>query len=79
MRPWPNRDLLVAVSGLRSRDMEPGPISSPCIKVCAVSGQTGLCIGCGRTLAEIASWASMDEDRRRAIMAELRARLERAL
>ena len=55
--------------------MELRPISSPCIKVCAVSGETGLCIGCGRTLAEIASWASMDEDRRRAIMAELRARL----
>ena len=51
------------------------PISSPCIKVCAVSGQTGLCIGCGRTLAEIASWGSLDEPRRQAIMAELPGRL----
>lgn len=51
------------------------PISTPCIKVCAVSGQTGLCIGCGRTLAEIAGWAAMDEEKRRAIMAELPARL----
>jgi predicted Fe-S protein YdhL (DUF1289 family) len=51
------------------------PISTPCTKVCAVSGQTGHCIGCGRTLAEIASWASFDETQRRAIMAELPARL----
>jgi hypothetical protein len=50
------------------------PISSPCIKVCAVSGETGLCIGCGRSLAEIASWGSLDEARRLAIMAELPTR-----
>jgi uncharacterized protein len=51
------------------------PISTPCIKTCAVSGQTGLCIGCGRTLAEIAAWGAMSEHERRAIMAELPARL----
>lgn len=55
--------------------MPPELISSPCIKVCAVSGQSGLCIGCGRTLAEIASWGGLDELRRQAIMAELPARL----
>lgn len=55
--------------------MEPRPILTPCIKVCAVSGQTGLCIGCGRTLAEIAEWAGMDEQRRHKIMAELAARM----
>lgn len=51
--------------------MQPSPVSTPCIKVCAVSGQTGLCIGCGRTLAEIAGWGAMDEAKRKAIMAEL--------
>jgi len=51
------------------------PVSTPCIKVCAVSGQTGLCVGCGRTLAEIAGWGGLDEARRQAIMAELPARL----
>lgn len=55
--------------------MTPAPVSSPCIKVCAVSGQTGLCIGCGRTLAEIAAWAGLSEAERKAIMAELPARL----
>ncbi len=55
--------------------MERAPISTPCIKVCAVSGQTGLCIGCGRTLAEIAGWGGKDEERRQAIKEELPARL----
>jgi predicted Fe-S protein YdhL (DUF1289 family) len=58
--------------------MEPKPISTPCIKVCAVSGQSGLCIGCGRTLAEIAAWGGMDEAERHRIMAELPARLAAA-
>lgn len=52
--------------------------SSPCTKVCAVSGQSGLCIGCGRTLAEIAAWGGMSEDERKAIMKELPGRLARA-
>ncbi|GAM99964.1 hypothetical protein U91I_03622 [alpha proteobacterium U9-1i] len=43
--------------------------------MCAVSGQSGLCVGCGRTLKEIAAWGSLDEPARKAIMAELPARL----
>lgn len=58
--------------------MQPSPVSTPCIKVCAVSGQTGLCIGCGRTLQEIARWGTMDETERQAVMAALPARLEAA-
>lgn len=58
--------------------MDRSPVSSPCIKVCAVSGQSGLCIGCGRTLKEIAAWASLSEAERRAIMAELPRRLAEA-
>jgi predicted Fe-S protein YdhL (DUF1289 family) len=54
------------------------PISSPCIKVCAVSGRTGLCIGCGRTLAEIAAWGGLSESERQAIMAALPGRLAAA-
>jgi predicted Fe-S protein YdhL (DUF1289 family) len=58
--------------------MPSAPISTPCIKVCAVSGQTGKCIGCGRTLQEIARWGTMEEAERQAIMAELPARLAAA-
>jgi predicted Fe-S protein YdhL (DUF1289 family) len=56
--------------------MQPTLISTPCIKVCAVSGQTGHCIGCGRTLQEIARWGAMDEAERKTIMATLPARLD---
>jgi len=55
----------------------PASISTPCIKVCIVDGKNGLCVGCGRTLAEIAAWGGMDEERRRAIMADLPKRLNR--
>ncbi|MCC6789566.1 MAG: DUF1289 domain-containing protein [Hyphomonadaceae bacterium] len=58
--------------------MQPQPISTPCIKVCAVSGLTSQCIGCGRTLQEIARWGAMDETERKAIMARLPERLANA-
>lgn len=57
--------------------MSDSPPSSPCIKVCIVDGGAGLCIGCGRTLQEIAAWGRLDETERKAIMAGLPARLEK--
>ncbi|HEY1639031.1 MAG TPA: DUF1289 domain-containing protein, partial [Rhizomicrobium sp.] len=50
-------------------------IESPCIKVCSMDAASGLCIGCGRTLDEIARWGSISEAERRAIIRELRSRL----
>jgi uncharacterized protein len=38
--------------------------------------KTGYCFGCGRTRDEIAAWIAMTADERRAVMAELPARLE---
>ncbi len=55
----------------------PVSIKSPCIKVCAVDGQSGWCLGCGRTLAEIGGWASIDERERDRVMAALPARMDR--
>lgn len=52
------------------------PIQSPCIKVCAVDGKTGLCLGCGRTLPEIGTWARLDDAGRESIMTALPERLE---
>ena len=51
------------------------PISSPCTKVCTIDPRSGLCHGCGRTLSEIAQWASLPESERLRIMAELPVRL----
>jgi predicted Fe-S protein YdhL (DUF1289 family) len=55
----------------------PKPIATPCIKVCVVDGESGLCMGCYRTLAEIADWTKLEDTQREAIMAELPGRPER--
>jgi len=52
-------------------DRPPRPVETPCTKVCIVEGDSGLCLGCFRTLPEIAAWASYPEARRSALMAEL--------
>ncbi len=54
-----------------------GSIKSPCTKVCAVDGQTGYCLGCGRTLAEIGQWASLTDQGRDAVLALLPDRIGR--
>jgi hypothetical protein len=48
---------------------------TPCIAVCFIDPKTRLCLGCGRTLPEIASWHKMDNGERRAVMATLHQRL----
>lgn len=53
-------------------------VSTPCIKICVVDPRTRLCRGCGRTLDEIARWASMSEAERRRVMAGLTDRLRAA-
>lgn len=50
-------------------------IETPCIKVCTVDPASGLCVGCGRSLDEIARWSTMDAAERRRIMAELATRM----
>ncbi|MEO1028929.1 MAG: DUF1289 domain-containing protein [Pseudomonadota bacterium] len=52
------------------------PITSPCIKVCAVDTKTGFCLGCGRTLSEIGGWVKLGETGRDAVMEELPERME---
>jgi len=43
-------------------------VDSPCTNVCVVDGE--FCVGCGRTVAEIASWQSMgDEERAQVVRA----------
>jgi len=51
-------------------------LETPCVNVCLLDSDTGLCVGCGRTLQEIANWSAMTPAERRAIMAALPARLD---
>lgn len=52
-------------------------IESPCVKICVVHPESGLCIGCLRTLDEIARWGALSAEERRRIMMELPARKPR--
>eukprot|EP01039_Chlorochromonas_danica_P015853 gene15853-18688_t len=52
-------------------------VATPCVKVCMVDGESGLCLGCFRTLAEIAGWGRLEPETRSAIMAELSDRKSR--
>ena len=56
---------------MNSAAQPPRPIITPCVKVCAVDGRTGYCLGCRRTLPEIASWAKLGDQERADIMAAL--------
>ena len=46
-------------------------VPSPCIDVCKIDGDTGLCIGCLRTRDEIRGWKNMPDDLRLAMIEEL--------
>ena len=55
----------------------PRPVATPCIKVCVVDGASSLCLGCYRTLSEIAGWSRLSDEQRADIMSELPARRDR--
>jgi uncharacterized protein len=47
------------------------PVSSPCNSVCTMNADGVYCIGCFRTLDEIAGWAGFDNEQRRLIWKQL--------
>lgn len=52
-------------------------VQSPCVKLCVVHPQERICVGCYRSIDEIAAWSRMSHDARAAIMAELPSRAPR--
>ena len=55
------------------------PVASPCISVCRIDDATRLCVGCLRTLDEIAAWGTLDNAARRRVwhaIEQRRAQLE---
>ncbi len=46
-------------------------MNSPCVRLCVIEEETGLCAGCGRTLDEIGSWSAYSDAERRRIMDDL--------
>ncbi len=58
-------------------------LPSPCNGVCQmeepVPGQTKVCRGCWRTLAEIGAWANFSDDEKRRVWRQLPHRAQSAL
>ncbi len=51
------------------------PIPSPCVALCRIDPASDLCVGCGRTLDEIARWSTGTEMWRAGVIAGLGERL----
>ena len=52
-------------------------VESPGVKLCVVHPEERLCVGCFRTIEEIATWSRLTPAERRAIMADLPERAPR--
>ena len=46
-------------------------MDSPCTKVCVMDADDRYCLGCKRTLNEIARWGEMGEEEQAAVIEEL--------
>jgi hypothetical protein len=47
---------------------------SPCNRICRIDPRTGWCLGCRRTLAEIADWPMLSASEKRALLDALAER-----
>ena len=52
-------------------------MKTPCIKVCQMDPVHGVCIGCCRTLDEIARWGAMTDFERERVLSSLTERRAR--
>lgn len=66
-----NDDGSMSFRDLFGVDAHSGEVPSPCIQICIIEPGDGLCVGCARTLGEIASWSSMSNEARRAVIQRL--------
>ncbi|HSI52650.1 MAG: DUF1289 domain-containing protein [Ramlibacter sp.] len=65
----------------RAREVEEGlfaQVPSPCLSVCRMDPHSEVCIGCFRTLDEIAAWGRMEDAGKREIWKLIEQRLQRS-
>ena len=48
-------------------------VPSPCVGICRLTDEGTSCLGCGRTLEEIANWARSSESYRREVWRRITA------
>lgn len=49
-------------------------VASPCTSVCSLDAATGWCVGCLRTMDEIAAWGRLDDAGKRTVLKRLLSR-----
>jgi predicted Fe-S protein YdhL (DUF1289 family) len=61
---------------VNGRSPEPAvePVPSPCNSICTMDPVTGWCLGCRRSLDEIAGWSVMNDADKLAVWDQLAAR-----
>lgn len=47
---------------------------SPCIRACTLDEETNICVGCFRTLDEIAGWSRYSAENKLAVLEKIRIR-----
>lgn len=58
------RDTIVTTDALPIPDQ----VESPCVRICTLD-EKQICVGCGRSLDEIAVWSRMSREEKRAVCA----------
>ena len=53
-----------------------GDVPSPCVSVCRMDVDSALCVGCCRTIQEIAGWSQMDDAARREVWRRIEQRAQ---
>ena len=49
-------------------------IDSPCIDICTIDNESGLCVGCGRNLEEITKWNVINNMGKKQILTKIKTR-----
>jgi predicted Fe-S protein YdhL (DUF1289 family) len=49
-------------------------VETPCVNICTLDARSGQCLGCARTIDEIARWGNMSATERSRIIAALPGR-----
>jgi|MGYP003648383296 predicted Fe-S protein YdhL (DUF1289 family) len=50
-------------------------LNSPCIGVCHINTKTKFCLGCWRTLREVAHWSRYEDDEKRNVLDTIQTRM----
>ena len=56
----------------------PEYVPSPCVQVCTLDALGGYCLGCYRTVQEVAGWLEMTASEKRAVLDRVAQRAARA-